>query len=194
MRSGRAGSGPAPRRRDPRLPERQPHAELLRLRDLAQGPDHEHRGRAQRGHLVSSGQHCPPAGPPTEMGSRAGDLLRRRRGKPALSTFRNAKATSCRSTCNQTVYGTLRVPLADGARPASRHPCRIQKEHTHDMAFFRSCGRSPTEPRRRPKVSSTPGDLRSAVSAGSGDPRRAAFFRGDTTGRLLCRAGRSRGC
>ena len=116
------GPGPAAAPGDPRLPERQPHAELLRLRDLAQGPDHERRGRAQRGHLVPPGQHCPPAGPPTEMGSRAGDLPRRRRGEPAISMFRNAKATSCRSTCNQTVSGTLRVPLADGARPASRRP------------------------------------------------------------------------
>ena len=69
-------------RRDPRLRERQPHAELLRLRGLPQRPDHERRERASRGHLVPSGQHRPLAGTPPEMGSGEGDLSRRRRGQP----------------------------------------------------------------------------------------------------------------
>ena len=57
-------------------------AELLRLRGLAQRPDHDGRDRAQRGHLVPPGQHRPLAGPPPEVGSGEGDLPRRRRGQP----------------------------------------------------------------------------------------------------------------
>ncbi len=41
-----------------------------------------------------------------------------------------------------------------------------------DLVEKPCCGRSLTEPHRRPKVSNLPGDLRSGVSAGSGDPRR----------------------
>ncbi len=81
VRSGGPGRRSAPGRRGPRLRERQPHGELLRLRGLSQRPDHAGRGRAQRGHLVPPGQHRPPAGPPPEMGSGEGDLSRRRRGQ-----------------------------------------------------------------------------------------------------------------
>ena len=48
-----------------------------------------------------------------------------------------------------------------------------------DLVEKPCCGRSLTEPRSRPKVSNLPGDLRSGVSAGSGDPRRTRETRAE---------------
>ena len=49
---------------------------------------------------------------------------------------------------------------------ASRRRCR-DLGNSQEIIYPQRCGRSLTEPPRRPKVSKIAGDLRSAVSAGS---------------------------